>query len=105
MNTPIYLEYAATTPVAPEVVDCMMQYFTADGIFENPSSIQQIVFSGESFHFFVFLSDFLLKNQLKTDSVFQLIIVVIIHYQYLNKICTKALRIPITFRHCFKSSP
>lgn len=40
MNTPIYLDYAATTPVAPEVADCMMQYLTADGIFANPSSIQ-----------------------------------------------------------------
>lgn len=40
MNTPIYLDYAATTPVAPEVAECMMQYLTADGIFANPSSIQ-----------------------------------------------------------------
>lgn len=40
MNTPIYLDYAATTPVAPEVVDCMMQYLTTDSIFANPSSIQ-----------------------------------------------------------------
>ncbi len=40
MNTPIYLDYAATTPVAPEVADCMMQYLTVDGIFANPSSIQ-----------------------------------------------------------------
>jgi len=40
LNTPIYLDYAATTPVAPEVADCMMQYLTADGIFANPSSIQ-----------------------------------------------------------------
>ena len=40
MNIQIYLDYAATTPVAPEVADCMMQYLTADGIFANPSSIQ-----------------------------------------------------------------
>ena len=40
MQRPIYLDYAATTPVAPEVADCMMQYLTADGIFANPSSIQ-----------------------------------------------------------------
>lgn len=38
---PIYLDYAATMPVAPEVADWMMQYLTADGIFTNPSSIQQ----------------------------------------------------------------
>ncbi len=40
MNNPIYLDYAATTPVAPEVAECMMQHLTADGIFANPSSIQ-----------------------------------------------------------------
>ncbi|MDT8426986.1 MAG: aminotransferase class V-fold PLP-dependent enzyme [Methyloprofundus sp.] len=40
MNKPIYLDYAATTPVAPEVAKCMMQHLTADGIFANPSSIQ-----------------------------------------------------------------
>ena len=40
MQHPIYLDYAATTPVAPEVATCMMQYLTADGIFANPSSIQ-----------------------------------------------------------------
>ncbi|NOQ63107.1 MAG: aminotransferase class V-fold PLP-dependent enzyme [Methyloprofundus sp.] len=37
---PIYLDYAATTPVAPEVAECMMQHLTSDGIFANPSSIQ-----------------------------------------------------------------
>lgn len=40
MNKPIYLDYAATTPVAPEVAECMMQYLTIDGTFANPSSIQ-----------------------------------------------------------------
>ncbi len=40
MNQPIYLDYAATTPVAPEVAECMMQYLTSNGIFANPSSIQ-----------------------------------------------------------------
>ncbi len=40
MNNPIYLDYAATTPVAPEVAACMIQYLTVDGIFANPSSIQ-----------------------------------------------------------------
>ena len=40
MNKPIYLDYAATTPVAPEVASSMMLYLTADGIFANPSSVQ-----------------------------------------------------------------
>ena len=35
----IYLDYAATTPVAPEVADEMAGYLTVDGIFGNPSSI------------------------------------------------------------------
>ncbi len=34
----IYLDYAATTPVAQEVADKMMQYLTFDGIFGNPAS-------------------------------------------------------------------
>jgi cysteine desulfurase len=40
LNNPIYLDYAATTPVAPDVAKCMMQHLTTDGIFANPSSIQ-----------------------------------------------------------------
>ena len=32
-----YLDYAATTPVHPEVIDVMRPYF--DGMFANPSSI------------------------------------------------------------------
>ncbi len=40
MNKPIYLGYAATTPVSPEVAECIMQYLTIDGTFANPSSIQ-----------------------------------------------------------------
>ncbi len=40
LNKPIYLDYAATTPVAPEVAACMMHYLTTDGIFGNPASIQ-----------------------------------------------------------------
>ncbi|MCB5313371.1 IscS subfamily cysteine desulfurase [Yersinia intermedia] len=38
MKTPIYLDYAATTPVDPRVVEKMMQYLTLDGIFGNPAS-------------------------------------------------------------------
>lgn len=34
----IYLDYAATTPVAQEVADKMVQYLTFDGIFGNPAS-------------------------------------------------------------------
>ena len=35
----VYLDYAATTPVAPEVAEAMAGCLTADGIFGNPSSI------------------------------------------------------------------
>ncbi|WP_331828616.1 IscS subfamily cysteine desulfurase [Candidatus Blochmannia sp. SNP] len=38
MKLPIYFDYAATTPVDPRVVEKMIQYFTLDGIFGNPSS-------------------------------------------------------------------
>lgn len=38
MSSLIYLDYAATTPVAKEVADKMMQYLTFDGIFGNPAS-------------------------------------------------------------------
>ena len=34
----IYLDYAATTPVAKEVADKMVQYLSFDGIFGNPAS-------------------------------------------------------------------
>lgn len=40
MNTKIYLDYAATTPAAPEVADAMLQHLTLNGVFANPSSIQ-----------------------------------------------------------------
>ncbi len=40
MNSPIYLDYAATTPVAPEVVQAMLPYLTLYGLFANPASIQ-----------------------------------------------------------------
>lgn len=35
---PIYLDYAATTPVAPEVAEAMSQCLTLDGNFANPAS-------------------------------------------------------------------
>lgn len=38
IKTPIYLDYAATTPVDPSVAEKMMQYLTLDGIFGNPAS-------------------------------------------------------------------
>lgn len=38
MNRPIYLDYAATTPVDPQVAERMMQFLTMDGIFGNPAS-------------------------------------------------------------------
>lgn len=38
MRSPIYLDYAATTPVDPRVAEKMMQYLTPDGVFGNPAS-------------------------------------------------------------------
>lgn len=38
MKKPVYLDYAATTPVDPAVADEMMKYLTADGVFGNPAS-------------------------------------------------------------------
>lgn len=38
MSQPIYLDYAATTPVAPEVAAKMAECLTLDGIFANPAS-------------------------------------------------------------------
>lgn len=40
MSTPIYLDHAATTPVAPEVLEAMLPWF-ADG-FGNPSSLHSV---------------------------------------------------------------
>ena len=38
MNTPIYLDYAATTPTDPAVVAVMSRYLGPDGVFGNPAS-------------------------------------------------------------------
>ena len=38
MKLPIYLDYAATTPVDPRVAEQMCRYLTRDGVFGNPSS-------------------------------------------------------------------
>jgi cysteine desulfurase len=40
LNTQIYLDYAATTPMAPEAVAAMMQCLTTNGVFANPASLQ-----------------------------------------------------------------
>ena len=38
LSTPIYLDYAATTPVDPHVADAMSKCLTLDGNFGNPAS-------------------------------------------------------------------
>ncbi len=38
MKKPVYLDYAATTPVDPSVADEMVKYLTQDGVFGNPAS-------------------------------------------------------------------
>ena len=38
MSHPIYMDYAATTPVDPRVAEIMMKYLTFDGEFGNPAS-------------------------------------------------------------------
>ncbi|HTM62921.1 MAG TPA: aminotransferase class V-fold PLP-dependent enzyme [Gammaproteobacteria bacterium] len=38
MNRPIYLDYAATTPVDPRVAELMIRYLTLEGDFGNASS-------------------------------------------------------------------
>ena len=39
MTQEIYLDYAATTPVDPRVIEKMFQFLGPDGVFGNPSSI------------------------------------------------------------------
>ncbi len=38
MNTPIYLDYASTTPVDERVAEVMIKHMTRDGIYGNPAS-------------------------------------------------------------------
>ncbi|MDD5126010.1 MAG: cysteine desulfurase family protein [Methylovulum sp.] len=40
MKIPAYLDYAATTPMAPEAVDAMLPYLTSSGNFANAASGQ-----------------------------------------------------------------
>ena len=42
MSLPLYLDYAATTPVDPVVAEAMMNCLTTDGIFANPASRSHI---------------------------------------------------------------
>lgn len=38
MKKPVYMDYAATTPVDPSVAEEMVKYLTPDGVFGNPAS-------------------------------------------------------------------
>jgi len=38
MKTPVYLDYAATTPCDPRVADVLMKHLTLEGNFANPAS-------------------------------------------------------------------
>ncbi|WP_111496411.1 IscS subfamily cysteine desulfurase [Marinobacter bohaiensis] len=38
MKKPVYLDYAATTPVDPRVAEHMAEHLTLDGVFGNPAS-------------------------------------------------------------------
>lgn len=42
MKLPIYLDYAATTPLDPRVAEKMQRYLTLDGCFGNPSSVNHV---------------------------------------------------------------
>ncbi|MBT8132384.1 MAG: aminotransferase class V-fold PLP-dependent enzyme, partial [Gammaproteobacteria bacterium] len=43
MKNPIYMDYAATTPVDPRVADKMVRYLTMDGMFANPASSSHVL--------------------------------------------------------------
>ena len=43
MHNPIYLDYAATTPVDPQVAERMAQCLTLDGNFGNPASRSHLI--------------------------------------------------------------
>ncbi|WP_277809759.1 aminotransferase class V-fold PLP-dependent enzyme [Chromohalobacter canadensis] len=38
MTSPVYLDYAATTPVDPRVAEVMARHLTLDGVYANPAS-------------------------------------------------------------------
>ena len=38
MTSPVYLDYAATTPVDPRVAELMARHLTLDGVYANPAS-------------------------------------------------------------------
>lgn len=38
MNGPVYLDYAATTPVDPRVAEVMSRHLTLEGVYANPAS-------------------------------------------------------------------
>ncbi|UYG07308.1 aminotransferase class V-fold PLP-dependent enzyme [Halomonas sp. M4R1S46] len=38
MSAPVYLDYAATTPVDPRVAEVMSRHLTQEGVFANPAS-------------------------------------------------------------------
>ena len=38
MSNPVYMDYAATTPVDPRVAEKMAECLTMDGVFGNPAS-------------------------------------------------------------------
>ena len=46
MNRPVYMDYAAATPLDPRVVKVMIDCLTLEGSFANPSS-KDHVFAGK----------------------------------------------------------
>jgi len=49
MKRPIYLDYAATTPVAPEVIEAMLPCMGIDGAFGNPASKHAYGFAAQHY--------------------------------------------------------